>query len=173
MVCCRRKVCRRAISGGDFRQSNMHSCGPDSPGRTGAGTRGGGLRGPAAAGRTTVGLAGRDYLRYPVNVAARRPSFRHPEPSWPNWQRPDVEDAGRARSNRAEGTAAPAPTGPGSPTGKRHTAQNGGSARSNRAPGTRQQQQGLVAHLVERPSCKREAAGSTPAGSTRYLENRS
>lgn len=36
--------------------------------------------GPAAAGATTAGLAGRDYLRYPANVADRRPSSR-PMPS--------------------------------------------------------------------------------------------
>ena len=36
----------------------------------------GGLRGPAAAGTTTAGLAGRDYLRYPANVPATAPTAR-------------------------------------------------------------------------------------------------
>jgi hypothetical protein len=83
------------------------------------------LRGPAAAGETTAGLAGREYLRYPANAATAALA-----------QAPDI-----ARLRRAD---------------QAHARPAGGGR------GVR----GLVAHLVERPPCKREAAGSNPAGST-------
>ncbi len=101
-------------------------------------------------------------------TCATRPTWRiavprpGPEPSWPNRQRPGVEDAGRARSNRAEGTQ------------QARVAQSAGgtpfravTVRVRIALRVRHgRKYGLVAHREERPSCKRKVAGSSPAGST-------
>lgn len=115
------------------------------------------------------GRPGRLRIRgSPAGITCATPPTARPSspqlPSWPKWQRHGVEGVGGARSSRAEGTqyvrrqARVAQLAGGTP----FRAVTVRVRIALRVRGGR----GLVAHLGERPSCKRKAAGSIPAGST-------